>query len=429
MKVDVVVAGGGPAGVAAAVASARMGADTILIEHEGYLGGMGTKGGVPAYGPFFDEGDPVIGGIGLEILNTLKKNDMIPKQAPKTKWYAIDSERLKLVLDDITTDSNVKLLFHTDVIGVKCENGHIKNVECFNKSGRFNIEANIFIDCTGDGDLAVMAGAEYEYGDREGNVQAATLCFKVANFDTGRFLTYMNEEGEDGNLSKASERARANGEFIEHETKVGGIALYADGTATFNFGHVFNVKPLEIFGLSNAEIEGRRLLPKLLGFVNKYVPGGENAYIAQSGPSIGIRETRRIKGLAHTDENDYYSRAHHTDGIAIYHYPIDIHTATPKNKSADEENYHNSRYNHGEYYDVPYGCLLPQKLDNVLVAGRCISTDRAMNASIRIMPICFATGEAAGTAAAMCIKEQTMPKDVDTDSLRMHLASNRCIIK
>ncbi|MCR5754684.1 MAG: FAD-dependent oxidoreductase [Acetatifactor sp.] len=430
MKYDVVVAGGGPAGVAAAIAAAREGARTLLIEKEACLGGMGTVGGVPAYGPFYDEDLPLVGGIGHEVLHAMMEDDLIPEKAPATRWYAIDSERLKLVLDKMVLESGCEVLLHTYLSDVQKKGEEVVSVECVNKSGKFTVEAKIFIDCTGDGDLAAVAGAEFEYGDEEGRVQAGTLCFKIANFDTDAFLSYAEKSGEDGNLHVAVSKAKKDNAFVPGEVKVCGMSLYADGIATFNFGHVFNIKPLERDGLSKAEMEARALLPELMRFIRDYIPGAECAVLVASGPRIGIRETRRIVGKERVTEEDYYARAKHEDGIAAYNYPIDLHPPIPELREEKEEEsvYITSRYNHGESYDVPYGCLLPLHLSNVLVAGRCVSSDRAMNASVRMMPICFGTGQAAGTAAAMCVRERILPENVDISRLRSLLVENKCII-
>ena len=431
MKYDVVVTGGGPAGVAAAVSSAREGARTLLVEKEACLGGMGTVGGVPAYGPFFDEELPLIGGIGQEILHKLMEEDLIPEGAENSRWYAIDSERLKLILDKLVVESGCDLLLHTCLTGVSIEGEKVTEAEFINKSGKFRVEATTFIDCTGDGDLAAMAGADFEYGDEEGRVQAGTLCFKIANFDTKAFLKYAQESGEDGNLHIAVARAKKDNAFVPKETFVCGMSIYAEGLATFNFGHVYNIRPLDKDGLTGAELEARALLPELMRFIHNYVPGAEKAVLASSGPRIGIRESRRIVGKDKVTEKDYFARAKHKDGIAAYNYPIDLHPPVPEMWDEDENKrvYVTSRYSHGESYDVPYGCLQPVHLSNVLVAGRCVSSDRAMNASVRMMPICFGTGQAAGTAAAICAKEGTDLGDIDISRLRDRLTENKCIIQ
>lgn len=433
---DVIVAGGGPAGIAAAIAAARNSCEVLLIEKEAYLGGMATSASVPAFGPYTDGRTPLIGGIGREVIEELKKKsyvspffDFKEDRIKQMDWYPIDSEQLKEVLDRMVVESGCNLLLHSTVIGVECEEGTVKQIQVYSKSGIRTLEADFYIDCTGDADLATMAGAEYEYGDEQGNVQAGTLCFKIANFDTERFMEYAKEVGENGNLTVAVQRAKENGEFPAYEQKVCGIALYANGMAGFNFGHVYNLEPLDEEKMSAAEIEGRKKLPELMQFIKKYVPGAENAVLAGSGPNIGVRESRRIMGEYYLTKDDYYARADFEDAIAYYNYPIDIHPSLAVQSGTTESLYKNSKYKAGEAYAIPYRCLTPKKLNNVLIAGRCISCDRAMMATVRMMPPCFATGEAAGTAAALCKIKDKEIKKLDVMELKKELIKNGTILR
>lgn len=430
---DVIVAGGGPAGVAAAIAAARNGCNTLLIEREAYFGGMATLASVPAFGPYTNGEQDLIGGIGREILEELKKGgykspfyDRKPDRIEGIDWYPIDPEHLKRVLDHLVTDSGCNVLFHTAVTEVRSEAGKIEAVRVYNKGGYQWIEAKYFIDCTGDGDLAVMAGAKWDYGDENGRVQAGTLCFRVAGIDVERFMDYVDKEGENGNLSVASKKAKRDGRFPLSETKVGGIALQADGMAGLNFGHVYDLKPLDPWSISQAEIEARRNLPEMIRFLKEYVPGMENCVLASSGPYLGIRESRRIKGSYTLTKKDYFRRADFPDAIAYYSYPIDLHAAMPEEGEKNEELYRNSRYGNGECYGIPYRCLIPEGLKNLAVAGRSISTDRTMMASVRIMSPCFATGQAAGMAAALGMKDGGINLgDVDTGLLRKQLREQK----
>lgn len=409
---DVIVAGGGPSGVAAAVAAARNGCKTLLIERGSCLGGMATQALVPAFGPFTNAEVDLIGGIGREILEKLKKDgykspfyDRKPDRIEGIDWHQIDSEMLKCVLDEILVESQCDILFHTDVVEVEKLDRMVRAVCIYYKGKKEWIDTKYLIDCTGNADLAEMAGVGFDYGDEEGNVQAGTLCFRVAGIDVPRFMDYVRSTGEDGNLSKACGRAIRNGEFPEGEMKVGGMALQADGVAGLNFGHSYNLSPLDPWKLSWSEIEARKKLPELIAFLRKYVPGMENCVLVSSGIGIGIRESRRIHGRYTLTGEDYFKRADFEDAIAYYSYPVDLHPAAPGEGAEMELNYQKWRYENGECYGIPYWCLIPDSLDNLAVAGKTISADRIMMASIRMMPPCFATGQAAGTACAIGVTE------------------------
>ena len=430
MKYDVVVLGGGPAGVAAGIQSARSGAYTLLVEANGYLGGMTTHGNLPAFCPFSDGEKAVIRGIGMEILDELSDNcwysDFYPRERDGRRnldWFPIDSELLKSIYDRKVIESGCEVLLHTQMIGCEMDGSRIRSVTLFHAGGRLNVEADVFIDCTGDAMLAAAAGCDIEIGDEDGEVQSATLCFKIANFDSERFAVYARENHEGGNLFGACNRAIAADDFIPGEFKVSGVTLPAPGVAVFNFGHVFEVDPLDPANMTHAEMQARAQLPKLMAFLRKYVPGCEEAVLVSSGPSIGIRESRRVIGQYVLTADDYYARSDFEDAIAYYCYPIDIHGA--KAKSDKNDSYHQvfyqQRYSKGESYAVPYRCLLPNKVDNLMTAGRIISCDRQMLGSVRVVPCCFATGQAAGMAAAMASRLHSGPNAIDIQSLRQEL--------
>ncbi|MGF7143465.1 hypothetical protein HNQ56_001888 [Anaerotaenia torta] len=435
-RYDIIVIGGGPSGAAAAVAAARNKSKVLLIEREGYLGGMATNASIPAFGPYTDGRTNLIGGIGLEIQDELKKLsfdspffDYKPDRIKNRDWLPIDAEALKRVLDSIVMNSGCHLLLHTSVIGAECSGGTISSVTIHNKSGIEKAEADYFIDCSGDADVAALSGAGFEYGDDQGRVQAATLCFKIANFHVERFMEYAKEVKEDGNLSVAVNRAKAAVEFPAGEKSVAGIAILANGMAGLNFGHVFDIKPLDQQDLTRAELEARSRLPEFMEFLHRYVPGAENAVLAGSGPNIGIRESRRIIGEYKMTEEDYYNRADFEDSIAYYNYPIDMHAAVPEESEDNHVRYKTSKYRMGECYGIPYRCLLPKELNNLAVAGRTVSSDRAMMSTLRMMPPCFATGQAAGTAAALCKAGAISFKELEVPQLRRLLHQQGVYLK
>ena len=426
---DVIVAGGGPAGVAAAVAAAQNGADTLLVERYGSLGGTPVNSLIPVFCPFSDHRKPIIKGIGLEVLKKMQEQSWVNPEPEKNNgiteldWVPIDPEILKRVLDDMVTASGAKLWLHTYVVGVQQKERQIRTLQTCGKGGIQNISAKVFIDCTGDADLAAMAGADFDYGSENGQVQGMTLCFRLGGVDGRRFLRYKREAKEDGNLRVAVARARAQGDFIKGEAQVSTFVLQNWDMAGVNFGHVFGKNPLDTEQLTKAELESRRKLPELVHFFQTYVPGMENCYVAASGPAIGVRETRRIRGEYQLVKEDYLERRQFPDAIARYAYPIDVHAeaalAEPIDPSQTE--FVSAAYREGEFYTIPYRALLPAALQNMIVAGRSLSSDRAANGSARVAPACFAMGQAAGTAAALAVELGVGPKMIPVSTLQSRL--------
>lgn len=433
---DVLVGGGGPAGVAAAIAAARSGASVLLIESKAALGGTVVHSSMPTFAPYGTPDKPMIGGIGLEILEKMRKiTDLIPyypqtEARPLYQWFPIDTEAFKVLLDRLVLDSGCHLLFHTRITGCETENGHIKAVNLLTPSETIRIPADVFIDCTGNGDLAAFAGCDFAFGDGNGEVQSGTLCFKLANFDSERFMRYSKETGDSGNLFAACSRAIADSAFLPNETKVSGIAFPSPGVALLNFGHVFNVNPLDALSRTRAEVEGRLQLEQMLTFLRKYVPGAEHAVIVASGPELGLRESRRVIGNYVLTKDDYLRRSDFEDAVAYYNYPVDIHQSRPDAPGAkeNEDFYHAQRYKPGECYGIPYRALVPVNTDNLLTAGKIISCDRYMQGSVRVVPCCFATGEAAGTAASLIARERITADKLDTALLRRKLSENGCFL-
>jgi ribulose 1,5-bisphosphate synthetase/thiazole synthase len=425
-EADVLVVGGGPAGCAAAIAAAREGAGTLLIEQFGFLGGMGTAGLVPAFCPFTDQQKLITRGIALEILEEMKAS--MPHVAKDSyDWVPIDPEALKVIYERRVTEAGARILFLTHFIDAVAEERRVTSVVAHNKSGLQRIEARVVIDCTGDADVAAAAGAPYEKGDPDtGELQPCTMCFVLAGVDNKRLQKWLWADNAKNLLLKpAMAAARAAGD-LDIVEEAANVAYQSESTVGLNFSHVFDVDATDAEQLSRAHIAGRKLVRHLTDFARKYLPGCENAYLVSSGVQIGVRETRRIVGDYVLTLDDYLARRSFPDEIARSAYYIDIHLSKREwekhaGKTIDWDA-HTHRYKPGESHGIPYRCLIPKNVRNLLVAGRCISTDRAVQGATRTMPNCLAMGEAAGCAAAFAAQQHRGEvRAVDSAALRTRL--------
>jgi hypothetical protein len=409
---EVIVAGGGTAGIAAAVAAARNGVDTILIERYGFLGGTMTAGLVNPFMTFHAGGEQIIKGVFQEIIDRLKDLDGYDEE---TK--AFDTEAMKLVADRMVKEAGVKLLLHTYITDVLVtREGAVRGVEVRNKSGRQVLLGKVTVDATGDGDVAVMAGAPYEKGRREdGLTQPMTLNFRLGGVDVERMPP--REE-----INRLFEEAKAKGEISIPRENVLFFPTTRRGEIHFNTTRVVKADGTKAEDLTYAEIEGRRQMAELIEFLRRRVPGFENAYLLMSGVQIGVRETRRIIGEYILTGDDIVEARKFEDAIARGSYPIDIHSPTGEGTVI-------KRLPLGESYDVPYRCLVPKKVDNLLVAGRCISSTHEAQAAIRVIPIVVAIGQAAGTTAALSVKHNVPPRELDVRLLQKTLRKQGAVLR
>lgn len=421
-EVDVFVAGGGPAGVAAAVTAARQGANVFLAEALGSFGGMGTAAGLPflcmpTNGPamtssaFFAELHERLwseNGAGPDM-----RKDEHP---PEIGGFVYNPEAMKRVYDQMALESGFAFTFNTSLIDASAEDGHVQYVVCAAKSGIFSVKAKVFIDATGDGDLAAMAGAKFEKGDAEGLAQASTLCSLWTGIDWQRKGIWHDGDG----LAAAVEK----GVFSIPDPGLPGILRSSDDAGWGNVGHLYGVDGTDEASLTKALIRGRLLALEYERYYREFVPGCDNARMLWTALTLGVRESRRIIGDYVLNVEDFKRKASFDDEIGRYWYPVDLHATKPERFGEPSEGaalFDSLRYKPGESYGVPYRCLLPIGLENVLVAGRCISVDRCVQGSIRVQPGCYLTGQAAGMAASMAAASGNAPRALDVKELQTKL--------
>jgi len=412
---EVVVCGGGPAGVAAALSAARTGATVVLLEQCICCGGMSTAGLVPAFIHFSDRKNPVASGVPMEIVEEMCSEMKIEKV--NMIWQNIDPEILKRVYDRLLEKAGVKVCFGTRIADV-CKSGRcIESVLVSTADGLQRVSGKVFIDCTGDGTIAFLAGNDCEIGDEDGNLMGPTLCVQYSGINSSR----LRSSG--GNGESAIELWKKHkDEFCPWESHFVGLSEHGNNSASGNLGHIYETDPLNVFSYSRACSEGRKIAEAIHRFYVKYVPGCEQADLVSSADLLGVRESRRITGDYTLTIRDYMNKQHFPDEIGLFFYPVDIHSSCAKASAHDEIATKMKQtatvYAPGENYGIPYRTLIAADLENLLIAGRCISCDRAMQASIRVMPCCMITGRAAGVAAALSISEHCNIHTLEIKKLR-----------
>ena len=398
---DVIVVGGGPAGCASAAAAGAEGARTLLIEATGCLGGMGTSALVPAWTPFSDKQKIIYRGLAEKVFTACKEG--MPHVAKGAlDWVPIDAERLKRIYDQLVTEAGVTVLFNTHLAQVRVEDGTLQVITVVNKSGLTAYRAKVFIDCTGDADLCAWAGAEFHQGNEKGeNLMPATHCFVITNVDE---YAYLNGPRLEGNFPESPiVEIMKSGRYPEIPDLHLNNILIGPGTVGFNAGHIWNVDNTKPETVSAALMKGRRMAEAFRAALAEFHPKAfGNAFLVITGSLMGIRETRRIVGDYILTLEDYLKRRSFADEICRNSYFIDVHWAKEE-VATDTGKYHKWEkalltYQPGESHGIPYRCLTPKGLRNVLVAGRSISCEQLVQGSVRVMPVCLAMGQAAGIA-------------------------------
>jgi len=408
LNCDVLVAGAGPAGFAAAIAAAREGVKVILIERYGFMGGMATAGLV---NPFMlsrsESGEILMSPIFKEVVRKLKERSAaLDGELFDQPHIAFDPEVLKSILFDMVSSSPIKLYLHSFVGGVILKENRLVGSIIEGKAGQFRIFSKVTIDATGDADVAWMSGAEYELGRPKDNLmQPATLNFRVG----GVRVDIMPSREE---MDKAFRLAKEEGRIKTEREKLLWFETTRAGELHFNVTRITRVDGTKVEDLTRAEVEGHKQADEIFNYLKTEVKGFEDSFIVSTAAQVGIRETRRIIGKYVLTKEDVLDGKSFDDEIAKCSYPIDIHD--PKGKGTTFRPLTRP-------YGIPYRCLIPNKIENLIVAGRPISVDHEAFSSTRVMPTCMAVGEAAGIAASLSVKRKASPAKINAEEVRQFL--------
>ncbi len=423
---DVIVVGGGSAGICAAIASARHGAKTLLVEDTGWLGGVGTSAAMVEFGPIVRGGLRVLGGIPYELMQRMKAFGGAEIRN-ETEDLCFAPETFAHVSMMMCEESGVRLLFHTRFVDTVVEEERIVGILLADKEKLYIVKASVYIDCTGDGDVFFQAGIPFKFGrDIDGHTQPMTLVFFVNNVNYAKFLEEVNHDTKgdpDQYFVKLVAKAREEGDFhipIVRPGSTGPVPRYGrpyDLTCCEVFVNGTNIigkSGLSSKDLTEAECTTRKQIYEMFNFLRKYTPGFENCYISHVPSTIGVRETRRLQGAYVLRSEDLKSGKIFDDVISIGFNMIDIHQVAG-------EDFDLTHFADGHYYTVPYRCLLTNELSNLIVAGRCISVDHEALGAVRVMVNTMPIAEAAGTAAAIAAEKKCDIRRISVSELQQKL--------
>ena len=412
-KYDVAVVGGGFSGVAAALAAARGGAKTIIVEKSNCLGGAAVNCLVNPFMQYWTEIDgsrvDLSAGIFKEIHDRLKERGALQRES-------FLEEELKYILNEMVAEANVDLLFHAYISKVNKCDCSVSSVTVATKCGEMQVEADYFIDATGDAQLTFLAGCPTVLGREPDHLcQPMTLCFRLGNVDTERF--YASRE----KLKIAHRQSLDAGEFINPRENILVFKTPIKNVLHFNTTRVVKLDPTSPEDVTAAEVIARRQVYEIYEFMKKHADGLEDSFLMMTASEIGVRESRMIVGDYVLTEQDCRSCTKFDDSIAACNYDIDIHNP----EGSGTSHYY---FPVGEYYTIPYRALIPLGAENLLVAGRCISSDHGAQASYRIMPVVCCIGEAAGAAVGLSVKNKTTVREIDVKELQSVLKKNGAFI-
>lgn len=406
---DLIVAGGGFAGVGAAVAAARQGISVLLVEKNGFLSGSAAMSYVNPFMSQFRISDveggerniTVNAGIFEEIRQELKSLSALHENE-----RSFNMELLKIIMDRITKNAGVDVLLHAYISDCVTEKEKIKSLTVSCRGKKYEVTADYFVDATGDANLVCMAGCGCRLGrEADSLCQPMTLCFRLGEVDTDLFWNSLKD------AQSIWKEKLQNNELLNPRENILAFKLVEKGVVHLNTTRVVKKNPVDMYDLTQAEIIAREQMLEFLNFARKYIPGCENAQLLASAPEIGVRESRMIEGEYTVQVEEFFECVQFEDSVARGAYPVDIH-------SPDGTGTTIIKIPVGKHYTIPYRSLIPKNMKNVLVAGRCISTTHEAQSAYRIMPICCCIGEGAGIALSLAVKNRLDDvRDVDIEKL------------
>jgi hypothetical protein len=441
---DVMVVGGGNAGCAAAIAAARHGAATLLVERYGFLGGTATAAMVAPWMTFHSGNQRIVGGIAQEMVERLMRKGASPGHLRDSSDYVatitpFDPEIHKASLLEMMREAGVELLLHAYFLEAQRDAATVTGATFATIAGAKRATATVTVDATADALVAASAGVPTQQGDERGRVQPATLIFRLSHVDLEKLATYLrahpneirsslpeNERTPEtltavAGLYSIWQHAREKGIVDIPRELVSFFATPYPDEVTVNMTRVVDIDPLDPIDLTRAEVESRLQAMQLFEFFRASVPGFENARIAGTGTQVGIRESRRIVGRYTLTRDDVLEGRKFDDAVARSAYPIDLHNPAGSGTTTH-------RLRPGESYEIPYRCLVPVDCEQLLVAGRCISTTHEALASTRLTPTVMTLGQAAGTAAALACATGARAADIDVAELRTQLVADGVLL-
>lgn len=442
MKYDCIIGGGGPSGICAGIAYARYGKKVLIIEDSSLLGGANILSLVGPLMTFHHQGKRIIGGIGENIITRLiNKNGSLGDIKDPLGFCdtvtPIDTESLKELYFELIDEYNIDLLLHTKIIGINKKDDRIISVKVATKNGVQNIRGKVFIDATGDGDMAYWAKEDYTFGRESDNLcQPMTMPFVVGNVDIEKLKEAIRQNKKNFVIRKdydyqylgisgffgEVEEAHKKGIFTINRDRVLLFENVKPNTVTINMTRVNFLSNLNVKSYTQAEQEGRRQIKECFDFLKQQIPGFENATLEQTPYQIGVRESRHIDCLYNVTKEDVLKNRCFSDTICISGFPMDIHS--PNNQELEVDN---SIINLA--FTIPMRSIIPKKTSNLIITGRAIGATHEACASLRVTPVCMALGEAAGYLAYLALKENGNIKKVSYDELKKLLIDNNCILE